>query len=85
MSRNVKQCPICHHELNMCQCNYGGSAHPDRGKRLLVAFQHLYLFDEDVISNIIKTQEKMQICYEDEELQAILEEYERFAGMRGEE
>ena len=26
-------CPICKYEFDMCQCRYGGTAHPDRSKR----------------------------------------------------
>ena len=32
--REVREkCPVCKYDISMCQCMFGGSAHPDRSKR----------------------------------------------------
>lgn len=39
----MDKCPICNNPINMCQCKFGGSAHPDRGNRIEVVVDHLFL------------------------------------------
>ena len=29
----MDKCPICNYRIDMCQCRYGGSCHPDRAAR----------------------------------------------------
>lgn len=29
----MDKCPICNYRIDMCQCQHGGSGHPDRSKR----------------------------------------------------
>lgn len=45
-----EKCPICDYQISSCQCLYGGSAHPDRSKRIDVVFDHLYLFSKSKLS-----------------------------------
>lgn len=33
-------CPICGYKFGMCQCRFGGNAHPDRSKRIAVVTDH---------------------------------------------
>ena len=28
-----EKCPVCKYDISMCQCMFGGSAHPDRSKK----------------------------------------------------
>lgn len=67
-----ERCPICDYDLNLCQCRYGGSAHPDRSKRRDVVLDHLYLFSKRQIKHIIKLEKYWQISYGDEERTKIL-------------
>lgn len=39
----MDKCPICNYRINMCQCRYGGSCHPDRTKRREVVLDNLYM------------------------------------------
>lgn len=68
------KCPICGYEIKDCQCVYGGSAHPDRSKRKIVVFDHLYIFNKEQIEHLINLQKAWQISYGDEELK---QEYEK--------
>lgn len=71
MSNN---CPICGYEIKNCQCRFGGSAHPDRSKRITVVLDHLYLFSEKQISHIINLEKWWRISYADTERTEILKE-----------
>ena len=46
------KCPICDYEIKDCQCIFRGTAHPDRSKRTIVAFDHLYLYEKSSIHHI---------------------------------
>lgn len=39
----MDKCPICNYRIDMCQCRYGGSCHPNRSKRRAVVLDHLYI------------------------------------------
>ena len=69
-------CPICEYEFNMCQCWFGGTAHPDRSKRANVVTDHIYLLSDAQINHLKKVQEFWQISYDDEEKNEILKELE---------
>ena len=71
-----KNCPICDYPFDMCQCRFGGNAHPDRSKRARVVFDHIYLFDREQIKHIRKVQHHWQISYTDNEMNQILKELE---------
>lgn len=45
----MDKCPICNNPINMCQCKFGGSAHPDRGNRIEVVVDHLFLTGDVII------------------------------------
>ena len=66
-----EKCPICDYELKHCQCRFGGSAHPDRSKRMTVVFDHLYLFSKRQIKHLIGLERCWQISYGDEEKENI--------------
>lgn len=68
------KCPICDYEIKDCQCIFRGTAHPDRSKRTIVAFDHLYLFEKKQIEHLINLQKAWQISYGDDELE---QEYEK--------
>ena len=69
-------CPICKYEFNMCQCRFGGKAHPDRSKRARVVADHIYLLSDAQIDHLKKVQEWWQTSYDDEEKNEILKELE---------
>lgn len=69
-----EKCPICKYELSMCQCRFGGSAHPDRSKRREVVMDHLYLLSQSQLNHVLKLQECWQTSYGDDEKNAIVEE-----------
>lgn len=68
------KCPICDYSINLCQCKFAGSAHPDRSKQLEVALEHLYLFNRKQLKHILKLEKYWQISYDDEERTSILNE-----------
>ena len=68
------ECPICTYDISMCQCLFGGSAHPDRSKRMAVVMEHLYLFSPKQVEHIIYLQRHWQISYFDDEMERIFEE-----------
>ena len=69
-------CPICKYEFDMCQCRFGGKAHPDRSKRARVVADHIYLLSDAQINHLKRVQDWWQICYDDEEKNEILKELE---------
>lgn len=71
--KNVK-CPICKYPDGMCQCCFGGSAHPNRSKRREVVLHHLYLLTEDQVKHVIDLEKHWQISYADPEREKILKE-----------
>lgn len=81
---NEEKCPICKYDISVCQCMFGGSAHPDRSKRREVVLDHLYLFSQTQIKHIISLQRHWQTSYGDEEKNKILEALNCGADMRGE-
>ena len=58
---------FCKYDISMCQCMFGGSAHPDRSKRREVVIDHLYLLSPKQIEHIINLQRRWQTSYGDEE------------------
>lgn len=40
----MDKCPICNYPINMCQCRFVGSTHPDRWNRIEIVVDHLFLF-----------------------------------------
>ena len=73
---NKELCPICKYEFSMCQCQFSGSAHPDRSKRARVVADHIYLLSDAQIDHLKKVQECWQTSYDDEEKNDILKELE---------
>ena len=69
-------CPICKYDFNLCQCRFGGTAHPDRSKRASVVSDHIYFLSDAQINHLKKVQEFWQISYDDEEKNEILKELE---------
>lgn len=70
----MEKCPICNYPLDMCQCKFGGSAHPDRSKRIEVVFYHLHLLSPEQINHIIALQRLWNISYGDREREQIRKE-----------
>ena len=68
------KCPICNYEIKDCQCIFGGTAHPNRSKRKIVVFDHLYLFEKEQVEHLISLQRQWQTSYGDKELK---QEYEK--------
>lgn len=73
---NKKNCPVCDYLFNMCQCGFGGNAHPDRSKRARVVADHIYLLSDEQIGHLKQIQKWWSIVYDDEEMNQILEELE---------
>lgn len=71
-----KNCPICDYPFDMCQCRFGGSAHPDRSKRARVVADHIYLLSDGQIEHLKQVQKWWHIEYADEEMKQILAELE---------
>lgn len=69
-----KYCPICKYSFEMCQCRFGGPAHPDRSKRARVVADHIYLLSKEQINHLKKVQEWWQKSYADEEMNKIIKE-----------
>ena len=67
-------CPICDYKFDMCQCRFGGSAHPDRSKRIAVVMDHLYLLSPRQLAHVINLQRHWQIGYDDSEKMDIYRE-----------
>ena len=82
----MDKCPICNYRIDMCQCRYGGSCHPDRSKRRAVVLDHLYMFSQEQIAHIANIQRRCQISYPDEERENIRkelsDEYKNIKGLR---
>lgn len=80
---NKTLCPICGYPIYgepdlpalRCQCMFIGSCHPNRVKKQEVAFEHLYLFNEEQINHLINLQRRMQISYSDDERTKILNRF----------
>lgn len=70
----MDKCPICNNPINMCQCRFGGSAHPDRGNRIEVIVDHLFLFSPEQVNHIIALQKWWNISYGDREREQIRKE-----------
>ena len=70
----MDKCPICNYRIDMCQCRYGGSCHPDRTKRREVVLDHLYMFSHEQIAHIANSQRQCPVSYTDEEKEAIRKE-----------
>lgn len=70
----MDKCPICNCPLDMCQCKFSGSAHPDRSKRMEVVVDHLYLFSPEQINHVIALQKWWNISYGDREREKIRKE-----------
>lgn len=65
-----EKCPICEYELHECQCIFGGSAHPNRNRRLRIVKDHLELLSPKQIGHLIQLEEWWQTSYADEEDEA---------------
>ena len=70
----MDKCPICNYRIDMCQCRYGGSCHPDRSKRRAVVLDHLYMFSQEQIAHIVNIQRQCQVSYPDKEREDIRKE-----------
>ena len=70
----MDKCSICNYRIDMCQCQYGGSGHPDRSKRREVVLDHLYMFSQEQIAHIANIQRQCPISYPDEERENIRKE-----------
>lgn len=70
----MTKCPICNYSLDMCQCKFSGSAHPNRSKRMEVVVDHLYLFSPEQINHVISLQKWWNISYGDRDREQIFKE-----------
>ena len=66
-------CPICGYKLSLCQCLFGGSAHPDRNKERDVVQDHLYLLSDEQLHHLIELQRYWQTSYGDKKRANILD------------
>ena len=74
-----KNCPICDYPFDMCQCRFGGNAHPDRSKRARVVADHIYLLSDEQIEHLKQVQKWWSISYGDEEMSQILKDLHDYA------
>ena len=70
----MDKCPICNYRIDMCQCRYDGSCHPDRSKRRAVVLDHLYMFSHEQIKHIANVQRQCPVSYSDAEQEDIRKE-----------
>ena len=70
----MDKCPICNYRIDICQCRYGGSCHPDRVKRREVVLDHLYMFSQEQIAHIANIQRQCPVSYPDKEREVIRKE-----------
>lgn len=75
-SKNEK-CPICGYRLKMCQCRFGGSAHPGRNKEAQVVKDHLYLLSGKQLRHLIELEKFWKTSYKDEKMMAMLEKLKK--------
>ncbi len=68
------KCPVCGYKISDCQCLFGGSAHPNRWKRIQVIKDHLYLLNSVELHHFIWLESMLEISYEDPEMTNILNE-----------
>ena len=61
------KCPICNYPMDVCQCLYSGSCHPDRKKEREVVLDHLYLLDKMQVRHIIALEKYQARDYGDAE------------------
>ena len=73
-SADAECCPICEYPLKMCQCLFGGNAHPDRSKRTQVVKDHLYLLTPLQVGHVIWLEQNWQTSYVDDEMERIKDE-----------
>ena len=71
-----KNCPICDYPVDMCQCRFGGNAHPDRSKRARVVADHIYLLSDGQIEHLKQVQKWWNTVYDNKEMNQILAELE---------
>ena len=67
-------CPICKYPFEMCQCRFGGNAHPDYSKRQQVVKDHLYLLSPKQIDHVIFLEKWWSTSYMDGEKNEIYRE-----------
>lgn len=70
------KCPICNYPMDMCQCLYSGSAHPDRREEREVVLQHLYLLSKLQLRHVISLEKCRQTSYGDDKRTEILKKLE---------
>ena len=70
-----EKCPICENEIQICQCIFGGSAHPDRSVRKQIVKDHLYLLSMKQVGHLMALEEWWQTSYGDSRY---ADEFERF-------
>ena len=70
----MTKCPICNYSLDMCQCKFSGSAHPDKSKQMEVVFYHLHLLSPEQVNHIIALQKWWNISYGDRDREQIRKE-----------
>lgn len=58
-------CPICGYKFKMCQCRFGGNAHPDRSNNQEVVCEHFYLLSLRQIIDVMKLQKYWSTSYSD--------------------
>lgn len=75
-------CPICNYKISQCQCVFGGSAHPDRSKRIDVVKDHLYLLSPTQLKHLIELEEFWRTSYSDDEKTAIYEDLKKASRTR---
>lgn len=58
-------CPICGYKFKMCQCRFGGNAHPDRSKNQKVVCDHFYMLSVRQVFHVMKLQKYWATSYGD--------------------
>lgn len=62
-------CPICGYKFKMCQCRFGGNAHPNRYKNQKVVFDHFYLLSLRQTFHVMKLQKYWATSYGDADME----------------
>lgn len=65
-------CPICGYKFKMCQCRFGGNAHPDRSNNQKVVCDRFYLLSLRQVLHVMKLQKYWATSYGDADMERMI-------------
>lgn len=76
-------CPICEYEIQHCQCIFGGSAHPNRDRRIQIVKEHLEMLSPKQVGHLISLEAFWNTSYADEEYAKEFDKFKAFIEAEG--